>query len=133
MKHPLVLSSKISPDKMGSMGFLLSLQETSAFAFIAWCLHSIVGLKFRYADMYDLMTCQPLRPLNPWHSPCPLSPQMRGSPSFGTLFFFPPAGCCWSCSFHLAYMCLPLWLLTFTFSYLFKLAPGKKPVLIFSS
>lgn len=96
---------------MGSMGFLLSLQETSAFAFIAWCLHSIVGLKFRYADMYDLMTCQPLRPLNPWHSPCPLSPQMRGSPSFGTLFFFPPAGCCWSCSFHLAYMCLPLWLL----------------------
>lgn len=31
----LVLSSEISPDKVGSMGFLLLLQETSAFAFIA--------------------------------------------------------------------------------------------------
>lgn len=68
MKHPLVLSSEISPDKVGSMGFLLLLQETSAFAFVAWRLHSIVELKFRYADMCDLMTCQPLRPQNPWYS-----------------------------------------------------------------
>lgn len=129
MKHPLVLSSEISPDKVGFMGFLLLLQEASAFAFIAWCLHSIIGLKFRYADMCDLMTCQPLRPLNPWYSFLHSSHKWEGL----LWHFFFCVGCCWSCSFHLAYMCLPLGLLTFTFSYLFKLAPGKKPALIFSS